>query len=708
MSNNIHTLTPESKQEEIDISQILGVLVDGRYFIIVIMLIAIIITVAIPQLSTPVYRADALIQLEKDKNSSFFPELMTNLPGAAPVSLSESTLIKSRSVLSQTVDEFDLDLGISEEKKSIWNKFSSLFSRGKKPTLKILQFDIPDYLQDKPFELTILAGEKYVLQSDNYQATGSIGKILNDNELNVFIEYTDAVAGTHFTIHKIDQVEAVEQLLKRLSVTDIGTNSGMLKLSLTGTDIKQIPGVLDSICNNYIRQNIARNSEVARKSLNFLQTQIPKIKKQLEESETALNSYREMNDSVDISMETKVLLDKSIANATQINELALEEASVSEKYTKGHPLYKALNEKQMMLNKKKKEIDSKINEMPKTQQNIMRLTRDVQTGNEIYMLLLSKQQELNITQASEIGNARIIDEAAVNYHPMKPAKSLLLIIGAMLGFIISSAILLIRCFLQRLVTTPEQLTQLGLTVYSEVPYVRRNKANASGLIVLKDPYHLTVEAIRSLRTSLYFTMKSSKNKIIMISGPDSGVGKSFISGNLAAVFSQSGLRVLLIDADMRLGHMHTQLEVSVGYGVSDILSGKKSIEECIVHTALEKLDFISRGSVPNNPSELLLGSSLASLLNYANDNYDLVLVDSPPLLRVADAIIIAKLTGTNLIISRFELTKLHEISATISRFEQAGCRINGVVLNAIKRRSSRSLRSKYYGYYGYGEEKRQP
>lgn len=324
------------------------------------------------------------------------------------------------------------------------------------------------------------------------------------------------------------------------------------------------------------------------------------------------------------------------------------------------------------------------------------------------MLLLSKQQELNITQASEIGNARIIDEAAVNYHPMKPAKSLLLIIGAMLGFIISSAILLIRCFLQRLVTTPEQLTQLGLTVYSEVPYVRRNKANASGLIVLKDPYHLTVEAIRSLRTSLYFTMKSSKNKIIMISGPDSGVGKSFISGNLAAVFSQSGLRVVLIDADMRLGHMHTQLEVSVGYGVSDILSGKKSIEECIVHTALEKLDFISRGSVPNNPSELLLGSSLASLLNYANDNYDLVLVDSPPLLRVADAIIIAKLTGTNLIISRFELTKLHEISATISRFEQAGCRINGVVLNAIKRRSSRSLRSKYYGYYGYGEEKRQP
>lgn len=117
MSNNIHTLTPESKQEEIDISQILGVLVDGRYFIIVIMLIAIVITVAIPQLSTPVYRADALIQLEKDKNSSFFPELMTNLPGAAPVSLSESTLIKSRSVLSQTVDEFDLDLGISEGKR---------------------------------------------------------------------------------------------------------------------------------------------------------------------------------------------------------------------------------------------------------------------------------------------------------------------------------------------------------------------------------------------------------------------------------------------------------------------------------------------------------------------------------------------------------------------------------------------------------------
>lgn len=354
--------------------------------------------------------------------------------------------------------------------------------------------------------------------------------------------------------------------------------------------------------------------------------------------------------------------------------------------------------------------------MPGTQQEVARLSRDAESNRAIYMQLLNRQQELSIAKSSAIGNVRIIDSAVTEPKAVKPKKVLIVLIGLILGALVSISLVFMRVFLRKGIDSPEQLEEKGINVYASIPLSewltkkgkfgknQSSKTKRSGpqtnFLAVENSADLAIEAIRSLRTSLHFAMMEAKNNVLMISGPSQSAGKTFISSNLAAVIAQANKKVLLIDADMRRGYSHKLFKVGLDNGLSAVLSGKINQESAPVKIPAVGIDFISRGEIPPNPAELLMHPRFETLLNWASKNYDLVIVDTPPILAVTDAAIIGRYVGTTLLVARFEMNTVKEVEVSIRRFEQSGILVKGCIINSVIKKAS-----SYYGYgysnYGY-------
>jgi tyrosine-protein kinase Etk/Wzc len=314
-----------------------------------------------------------------------------------------------------------------------------------------------------------------------------------------------------------------------------------------------------------------------------------------------------------------------------------------------------------------------------------------------------------------VGNVRLIDPADVDLSsPVKPKKALIVLIATFLGAFVGVALVLLRKSLSKGLEGPEAIEQLGLPVYASIPYsaLQRDEDTKKGrakitaetpayLLALRNPTDLSIESIRSLRTCLHFAALDSTNNRIMISGPSPQVGKTFVSSNLAAVMAQSGQRVLLIDADMRKGHLHKTLNVPIANGLSDLLVKRCSIEQAVNTVEIDNLHFISRGQVPPNPSELLMHANFRDLLAELSERYDVVIIDTPPLLAVTDAAIVGREAGISLIVTRFAVNPAKEIEATIRRFAQNGIELKGAVFNGVEKRAASYYGNGSYGYYNY-------
>ncbi|HBQ5549948.1 TPA: polysaccharide biosynthesis tyrosine autokinase, partial [Klebsiella pneumoniae] len=464
----------------------------------------------------------------------------------------------------------------------------------------------------------------------------------------------------------------------------------------------------------YLSQNIARQAAQDAKSLEFLSNQLPKVRNDLDVAEDKLNEYRRKNDSVDLSLEAKSVLEQIVNVDNQLNDLTFRESEISQLYTKEHPNYKALMEKRKTLQEEKAKLNKRVSVMPETQQEILRLSRDVESGRAVYMQLLNRQQELNIAKSSAIGNVRIIDNAVAQTKPVKPKKIVIILIGFIFGSVVAIGIVLLRVFLRRGIESPEQLEELGINVYASIPVSEAFANNAvkkaswknknydikQAFLAVENPADLAIEAIRGLRTSLHFAMMESRNNILMISGASPNAGKTFVSTNLAAVIAQSGKKVLFIDTDMRKGYTHNLFNVENTKGLSDILSGKMTVERAIQPLSMAGFDFIARGAVPPNPAELLMHKNFDALLSWASQNYEIVVLDTPPILAVTDAAIIGNYVGTTLLVARFEQNTAKEIEVSVRRFEQSGVIVKGCILNGIIKKAS-SYYSYGYNHYGY-------
>ncbi|WP_432700177.1 tyrosine-protein kinase Wzc [Kluyvera cryocrescens] len=713
MTDKVKQISPPvSGGDEIDIGRLVGTVIEAKWWVLGITAVFAAAAIIYTLFATPIYSADALVRIEQNQGSALVQDISNALTSKPPASEAEIQMITSRLVLGKTVDDLDLDIAVSKNTFPILGAGWERLMGRQNETVKVTTFNRPAAMADSTFTLEVLSPTRYRLSNDDgFSVEGKVGEAVNKGGVSLMVAGIAAHDGASFTLTKYSTLGMINTLQNSLSVTEDGKDSGVLTLNMVGEDKDQIRDILNSIARNYVAQNVARKSEEAAKSLEFLEVQLPQVRSQLDVAENKLNAYRQQKDSVDLPLEAKSVLDSMVNIDAQLNELTFREAEISKLYTRIHPAYRTLLEKRRALEEEKAKLSQRVTAMPKTQQEIVRLTRDVESGQQVYMQLLNKQQELKITKASTVGDVRIVDPAITQPGVVKPKKALIILGSIILGLMLSIVGVLLRSLFNRGIESPQALEEHGINVYASIPLSEWQKSHdsvksvngvkrykQSQLLAVGNPTDLAIEAIRSLRTSLHFAMMQAENNVLMMTGVSPSIGKTFVCANLAAVISQTHKRVLMIDCDMRKGYSHELLGTTNDNGLSDVLVGKSTIESSAKRTAIANLDLIPRGQVPPNPSELLMSERFSELLKWGSVNYDLVLIDTPPILAVTDAAIVGRHAGTTLMVTRYAVNTMKEVETSLNRFEQNGITVKGVILNSIFRRATGY---QDYGYYEY-------
>ena len=712
--------TAQRDDDEIDLMRLVGQLIENKWLIIALTTVFALAGIAYALLATPVYKADALLQVEK--KSSGMPALgeMGDLFGGQSDAVTEIQIIKSRMVIGSVVDGLNLTTVASPNYMPVIGSFLARRSV-EQDQLVIESFSVPKNYIGQGLTLSF-TGEQFMLTDADGKTVlqGDVGSAVTNGDFSLHISAVNLVNTNSYSLTKIDRLLAINNWQALLNVSESGKQTGILVSSIEHPNKQLAVKVLDAINQEYMLQNIQRNAAEAEKSVAFLEQQIPTILENLTAAEEQLNAYRLESKSVNLSLETSGLLTQVIEVEKNLNELAIKETEISRLFTKQHPSYQSLLSQKESLTAEKERLTKQTEQLPETQQQVLRLTRNVEVNQEIYLQLMNRMQELNVLKAGTVGNVRILDSAVGQVIAVAPKKKLIVIIATMLGGMLSVGLVLVRGFLNPGIQSAEELENQGVNVYATVPLSEQQqksnvRARLSGkhkrrirtesLLASAAPTDLAIEALRGLRTILHFAMLEAKNNIIMISGPSPEVGKTFISANLAAVLAAGEKTVLYIDGDLRRGYSHQMLKANNNRGLSDFIAdGKTAIEEystIMQVTDVPGLSFISRGQIAPNPAELLMHNRMEKFLEKVSEDFDYVIIDTPPVLAVTDAAIIGRYVGTSLLVARFEKTPVAEMLYTIKRFEQNGVAIKGVILNGVERRASR------YGYqhqYGYAYE----
>jgi tyrosine-protein kinase Etk/Wzc len=748
------TMTRRLQSDEIDLGYLVAVFLDNKLVIVMTTLVFMVSGAVSAILETPQYRADALMQVETRSNSLSSLEI-AGLGQSDTSTSTQSEILKSRMIMARAAAQAGLDFSVRPRTVPVigdalirYGVTRPQFAEGwasvwAGETIEVSSFQVPQNNSGQTVTLTVLDGERFALHDAQANLIGE-GRsqqpvVVEDPFLELTVQRIDAAPGAQFTLQKRSDMDMINYLQSRFEVSPRGQDTGILELALTGPDRSEIVRSLDAIAQVYLVQNIDRQAAEAESRLQFLEQQAPMVFQQLTEAEDSLNTYRTSQDSVDISFETQAMLERLVSVEQQLSALELEESGLRQRFTSSHPTFQAFLLKREQLEKEMQHLEEQAEALPETQRQVLRLNRDVEVSQGIYMQMLNTLQELRIARAGTIGNVRILDNAVAGNRPIAPRKSVVTVTYTAIGLVLSLLLVFVKKLLHRRVETVDQLKEIGLAVYATVPLskvqldiMQKAKArtsasdsgrllgrfkllvdpdrhqnwrskSAKGLLAVSNPTDVSIEALRSLRTSLHFAMLDAANKCIMLTGPSPMAGKTFISANLAAVCAQAGQKVLLIDADMRKGHAHTIFDDANETGLSDILSGKATIAEVIRTSQQAQLDFITRGSLPPNPSELLTTRNFSQLLEHVNKQYDLVIIDTPPVLAATDAAIAGRHCGTCFLVVRFQMNPPREVESALEQLKTAGVEVKGAILNAVERTAATGY-GYDYRYYNYGYE----
>lgn len=739
----------EDREDEIDLAQLWGLLCNGKWVIAACTLLALLAGAFYLYVASPVYRADALLQVQLEQPPPALQGLMeatAMIPGGeiGTRAATQMQIITSRSVLGDVVEQRGLTVittpgyfpligeplasggmeasnppqeAVSPEKG--W--WLSHFAWG--PAKLVLSaLAVPDQLIGEPFTLRGLGGNQFVLYgpAGNKILAGEVGEPVSGQtragrKVSIFVQKLTVFAPpTDFTIIKRSWLAAVQSLADRISVSEQGEDTGILKLTLQGENREAITETLNAVANTYLRQNVAAQTQQAQQSLAFLKEQLPKVKAQLHHAVVRLTRYREKFQAVGLDAEAQALLNQLVALESKYSTVKLKIAELSETYTHQHPAINALEDQLASIEEQRRALQRQINQLPSTQKQILKLQRAVKVNTKLYTSLLNRAQELRILKAGITGNVRIIDHAVVPRRPVAPNRRLVLALSLVLGVMTGGGVVFLRGVLRRTIDDPRDIEQhFGLPVYAVIPYSERlarssRRARRSQqpvpLLARDHPGETAIESLRSLRTSLYFAQMESGNNVILITGPAAEAGKTVVSINLAYLLAEAGNKVLVIDGDMRRGKLHAFRKQGREPGLSQVLTGQVSLEEALFQLDGNSCHILTSGRAPPNPSELLMRGDFHELLTRVSAEHDYVLIDAPPVLPVTDASVIAgTLPGiVTFIVARAGVHTRPEIDEAVKRMTRNGYKIAGVVFNGLRKEHARySGGYAYYYHYKY-------
>lgn len=722
----------QASAEQMGPKEIFALLLNNWVLLLSCLLLGLLAAFTYLYLAKPAYKADATVLFETKSGglSLAYGDVGT---GGFEVgqTLAEMEIIRSQLVLNRVVaDQQSFILvraryfpvvGEALARRGAWLGRTAASVPGLRryvwspAELKVSTIEVPPAYEGAAFQVQAQPDDTFTvsLNGRTLIASGKVGESqlasLDEadpsQQMRLFVSELRAPVGAQFTLIRLKPASALGRIKGAVSVAESVRGSGVIRISAVAANPTQAASLANSVSNAYLRQNVERRSAEAAQTLAFLKTQLPIVRAKLEAAEGEINAFRLKNASIDLEKEAGLVLDGSTALEQQRNEISQKRTELLLTLTAAHPSVKALDLQLGKLAEQGGKIQRDIEKLPAAQQELLRLRRDVEVNTTQYTVMLNNMQQLEVAEAGTLGNVRVIDPASASGGPFTPKPMVVLVACLIAGLAAGFLILIVRQLLDHAEHDPAVIEQItGVPVYATVPFSkaqsrmfqvgRKKDADPNRLIVTTDPHDAAAESIRSLRTTLHFSVFENQRKSILFSGPTPGIGKSFVTSNLSAVLAQAGLRVILIDADMRRGTIHEYYGLKRGKGLSNYILGA-AIEEVMQPSGIAGLNIISTGDVPPNPAELLLSPRFAELVAAAEAISDMVLIDTGPVLAVTDAGIVGQVAGGTLLVFKAGQHSRREIQDTVKKLAQVGVRVRGLVINQVGR-------GKGYGSYGYG------
>ena len=738
MNSPTYQQPPQDDGDEINLLELFDVVLDSRWLIAGITALALAVGVAYALLSTPAYEADTLIQVEDSKAGgvgSMLGDLGSMFDIKSPAT-AEIEILRSRLVVGQAVTNLQLDMEVTPKYIPLVGRWLSRratevsnpgflgmggYVSGTE-ALRVVHLKVPPAQEGKRFTVVLTEAGYTLLSPDgDTLGQGSFGQPLafsvEGAAGEMLVASAEGKPGAAFYVTRASWLAVTEDLQSAMRISEQGKQSGVIRSVLQGDEPALIARTLNEIGTLYVRQNVERKAAEAEKSITFLNTQLPQLRKELETSESKFHQFRNQNGTFDLGSEAKVILDQGVLLQTRLMELQQKRKELEARFTAQHPTIQTIDAQIRSVQGELGSLNSRVKTFPNVEQDLLRLTRDVKVNNELYTSLLNSFQQLRLVKEGKVGNVRIVDVAAVPERPVKPRKSMVVALAGVLGLLAGLALAFVRNSLRPGIKDPSDIEQhTGLHVFATLPHsdiqVQQAKAikdkvagsHVLAVVAAQDP---VVESLRSLRTALQFAMLDAANNIMLITGPTPGIGKSFTSVNFAAVMGAANKKVLLIDADLRRGHLNQYFGQGRERGLSEVVSGSVPLADALRRDVAPNVDFLATGILPPNPAELLMTPATQALVKQLSSQYDLVIIDTPPVLAASDTAILAPLAGAVFMVARAEITSLGELQESAKRLLQSGVQTRGVIFNGLhvtKRRYGYGMGYKY-GNYRYTDYK---
>jgi tyrosine-protein kinase Etk/Wzc len=717
-------LAPDSQAAEL--KSYFNTAYDSRWLIGGITLLVTVLAVLYALIAKPVYEANLMIHVEEES-----PNASKNILSEASAlfetkkaAIAEMELLRSRMVVSRAVDNLQLYIDVRPRYFPVVGFWIANLNGGElsEPGIfgnggyvwggekaEVSVFEVPEAWQNHEFVLTALGKGRYRLSGGGQPQAfeGTVGKAFKSaarvGHIELKVDRLDANPGAQFRLTRMTRLGTIQAIQNAMVIAEQGKQSGIIEVKLHGESSKRINNLLSEIGREYMRQNLARKTEEAEKSLAFLNQQLPILKRQLEQSEERYNQFRNVHGTIDLREEARLSLQQAAAARTRRLDLLQKKTELLARFTEDHPLVMAVNRQRKAVDTEIEEAARRIRTLPVLEQDEARLTREIKVNTDLYTALSNTAQQLRLISVGRVSNVRMIDAPMAPERAIKPNRPLIVALAVVTGLFLGTLLAFARKALKGGIDDPQKIERMlgARVVYASIPHsgsqdrlTRKARGEGAPLPLLAQalPEDAAIESLRSFRTAVQFSMPHFKNNILMFAGPTRGLGKSFVAANFAAVLAASGKRVLLIDADFRNGHLHRYFGVSREQGLSKAITGSMPVEHIIHRGVMENLDFVPTGALPANRSEFLLQLNFGTLLEAVSANYDVVLIDPPPILAVADALIIGGHAGAVFILARAGVTTEGEINESIKRLNHAGISPQGVLFNdmAVRPGSDRS------------------
>lgn len=693
---NLAALQGAQSADTITLMEALGILWKRRFLLLLFILLGAAIGIFVGNWIRPQYSSDALLKLDVKGNKAgrAMGEMGMLLEMASPAD-AEIPVIKSRMVLSYVVDAEGLcfnatPLGFMER------------IRHQEGRMDISNMNLP--LENRAGWTATITGED---SYDVYSPSGE--KVLSGvvdidavrpyegDTVLVHVSKLKGEVGQRFALSMMSSLKATRVLAKQLKVAEEGKQTGVIGIKFSHRYPDRASSILNTVAKVYLRQNIEMRSAEAEKTLGFLQSQLPAVKEKLDSAEKKLADYRHKIGSVDMTGETQAHLKREQDLNMQFLALEQKRQEAIRLFKEEHPSVQTITKQQNKIKAELSKLKTNAEKMPLTQQEVLSLQEEVAVNNALYTSMMNNIQQLEVVRAGEVGTVRVVDYAVSDPEQTKPRKLNILICSVAASFMVGVLLVFLLRMLRSGVRSSLDIErETGVSVYAKIPESRnkslkKNKRSRSLPLVYAAPEDPASEALRSLFTSIEFSVTAEK-PVIVVAGLVAGVGKSFVSKNLAALYANSGKKTLLIDVDMRRGVVHSKHN----HGLAEVLAGKTEFASSIAESDVDNLYVMGAGKAIASPTDLLHGQKFVNMLKEARSQFDVIILDTPPVSLVADTELVLPHSDFALCVIHYGRHSMDQIREALNKVNRLSDTPKAFVMNHCEHENS------YYGYGYYG------